>query len=73
MSGTVVDALTYWARSKPDLPAIDFAGDVVTYAELSTWADGVAHDLASRGVTRATESPSSASTVSNGPWLRSPP
>lgn len=52
MSGTVVDALTYWARSKPDLPAIDFAGDVVTYAELSTWADGVAHDLASRGVTR---------------------
>ncbi|MDT2006080.1 long-chain fatty acid--CoA ligase [Rhodococcus opacus] len=51
MSGTVVDALTYWSRSKPDLPAIDFDGDVVTYAELSRWADGVAHDLASRGVT----------------------
>ncbi|PBC53122.1 AMP-dependent acyl-CoA synthetase [Rhodococcus sp. ACS1] len=51
MSGTVVDALTYWSRSKPDLPAIDFDGDVVTYAELSRWADGAAHDLASRGVT----------------------
>lgn len=50
MSGTVVDALTYWSRSKPDLPAIDFDGDVVSYAELSSWADGVAHDLASRGV-----------------------
>ncbi|MEE2060481.1 class I adenylate-forming enzyme family protein [Rhodococcus artemisiae] len=51
MSGTVVDALTYWSRSKPDMPAIDFDGDRVTYAELSRWADGVAHDLESRGVT----------------------
>ncbi|MFZ0715718.1 class I adenylate-forming enzyme family protein [Mycobacterium sp.] len=50
MSGTIVDALTFWARTKPNLAAIDFAGDVVTYAELSRWADGVAHDLASRGV-----------------------
>src|SRR6478735_6326567 len=50
MSGTVVDALTYWSRSKPDLTAIDFDGDAVTYAELAAWADGVAHDLASRGV-----------------------
>ncbi|WP_439032245.1 class I adenylate-forming enzyme family protein [Gordonia terrae] len=50
MSGTVVDALTYWARTVPDQPAIDFAGDVVTYRELDTWADGVAHDLSSRGV-----------------------
>ncbi|RZL83820.1 MAG: long-chain fatty acid--CoA ligase [Rhodococcus sp. (in: high G+C Gram-positive bacteria)] len=51
MSGTVIDALTYWARTVPDQPAIDFAGDVVTYRELDTWADGVAHDLAARGVT----------------------
>ncbi|MGX6510954.1 class I adenylate-forming enzyme family protein [Rhodococcus sp. SJ-2] len=51
MSGTVVDALTYWSRSKPDLIAIDFDGDSITYAELSRWSDGIAHDLASRGVT----------------------
>lgn len=50
MSGTVVDALGYWARTVPDQAAIDFAGDVVTYRELDTWADGVAHDLRSRGV-----------------------
>jgi fatty-acyl-CoA synthase len=51
MSGTVIDALTYWARTVPDQAAIDFAGDVVTYRELDSWADGVAHDLAARGVT----------------------
>lgn len=50
MSGTVVDALTYWARTVPDQVAIDFAGDTVTYRELDNWANGVAHDLASRGV-----------------------
>ncbi len=50
MSGTVIDALTFWARLKPDLVAIDFAGDAVTYAELNAWADGVAHELRSRGV-----------------------
>lgn len=50
MSGTVIDALTYWSRTKPDLPAINFDGDVITYAELARWADGVAHDLAARGV-----------------------
>ncbi|WP_257890813.1 class I adenylate-forming enzyme family protein [Rhodococcus sp. USK10] len=50
MSGTVTDALNYWSRSVPNLPAIDFDGDVVTYSELAGWADGVAHDLASRGV-----------------------
>ncbi|MFW0785237.1 AMP-binding protein [Gordonia sp. CPCC 206044] len=50
MSGTVIDALTYWARTVPDQPAIDFAGDVVTYRELDTWADGVAEDLTARGV-----------------------
>ncbi|AZG47693.1 class I adenylate-forming enzyme family protein [Gordonia insulae] len=51
MSGTVIDALTYWAKIVPDQAAIDFAGDVVTYRELNTWADGVAHDLDDRGVT----------------------
>lgn len=45
MSGTVVDALTWWARTQPDQVAIDFDGEEVTYRELSTWADGVAADL----------------------------
>ncbi|WP_109529527.1 MULTISPECIES: class I adenylate-forming enzyme family protein [Nocardia] len=48
---SVIDALTYWARVIPDQPAIDFAGDIVTSRELDTWADGVAADLAARGVT----------------------
>ncbi|WP_433506240.1 class I adenylate-forming enzyme family protein [Pseudonocardia halophobica] len=50
MSGTVVDALTWWVRTVPDHPAIDFDGDVVTYAELDTWSDGVACGLRDRGV-----------------------
>ncbi|MGV0834342.1 class I adenylate-forming enzyme family protein [Mycolicibacterium thermoresistibile] len=50
MTGTVVDALTYWARTKPTMTAIDFAGDEVTYAQLAAWADAVAHDLAAGGV-----------------------
>ncbi|MCZ4548509.1 class I adenylate-forming enzyme family protein [Gordonia rubripertincta] len=50
MSGTVNDALTYWARAVPEQVAIDFAGDEVTYHELGSWIDAVAHDLTSRGV-----------------------
>ncbi|MFC5747199.1 class I adenylate-forming enzyme family protein [Actinomadura rugatobispora] len=50
MSGTVVDALSWWARSTPDFVAIDFDGDRVTYAQLDTWADGVAAGLAADGV-----------------------
>lgn len=50
MSGTVIDALTWWARNIPDRPAVDFDGDVVTYRELQTWADGVAADLRESGV-----------------------
>ncbi|TQM69728.1 fatty-acyl-CoA synthase [Actinomadura hallensis] len=50
MSGTVADALTWWARTTPDFVAIDFDGDPVTYAELNTWADGVAATLRSDGV-----------------------
>ncbi|MBH0781049.1 class I adenylate-forming enzyme family protein [Nocardia bovistercoris] len=47
---SVIDALTYWARAVADQPAIDFAGDVVTYRDLDNWADGVAADLTARGV-----------------------
>lgn len=45
MSGTVVDALTWWARTVPDQPAIDLSGDLCTYAELDSWSDGVAAAL----------------------------
>ncbi|KAA9156780.1 acyl--CoA ligase [Amycolatopsis acidicola] len=50
MSGSVTDALTWWARTNPDLVAIDFDGDEVTYRELNSWADGVAADLLAAGV-----------------------
>ncbi|ETD31363.1 class I adenylate-forming enzyme family protein [Williamsia sp. D3] len=50
MSGTVIDALSYWARAVPEQVAIDFAGDELTYRELSSWVEGVAHDLTARGV-----------------------
>ncbi|MFV2177601.1 class I adenylate-forming enzyme family protein [Actinomadura sp. LOL_016] len=50
MSGTVNDALVWWARVTPGAVAIDFDGDAVTYRELSVWADGVAADLRARGV-----------------------
>ena len=46
MSGTVIDALTWWARISPEQIAIDFDGDPVTYEQLNTWADGVAAMLA---------------------------
>ncbi|MBN9792569.1 long-chain fatty acid--CoA ligase [Pseudonocardia sp. TMWB2A] len=52
MSGTVVDALTWWARTVPHHPVIDFDGDVVTYAELDSWSDGVATGLRERGIGR---------------------
>ena len=52
MSGTVIDALTWWARTTPDLVAIDCDGDEVSYRELNTWADGVASRLIDAGVER---------------------
>jgi fatty-acyl-CoA synthase len=45
VSGTVVDALTWWARIEPNRVAVDFDGDAVSYHELNIWADGVAADL----------------------------
>ena len=50
MSSTVADALIYWARTKPDVTAIDFDGDRISYAELDSWADGVGHLLLAHGV-----------------------
>jgi fatty-acyl-CoA synthase len=50
VSGTVIDALTWWARISPDAIAIDFDGDAVMYEQLNTWADGVAAMLAGSGV-----------------------
>jgi fatty-acyl-CoA synthase len=50
MSETVADALWYWSRAVPDQVAVEFVGDAVTYAELNTWADGVAASLVADGV-----------------------
>ncbi|BBZ05669.1 acid--CoA ligase [Mycolicibacterium chitae] len=50
MSGTVVDALSWWARTKPDQVAIDFDGDELCYRELNNWANGVAGRLRDVGV-----------------------
>lgn len=52
MSGTITDALNWWARTKPDLIAIDYEGDEVSYRELNGWADGVGADLRTAGVQR---------------------
>ncbi|GAA4548825.1 class I adenylate-forming enzyme family protein [Pseudonocardia xishanensis] len=50
MSGTVVDALRWWVHTVPGHPAIDFDGDVLDYAALDGWSDGVAHRLRDTGV-----------------------
>jgi fatty-acyl-CoA synthase len=50
MSGSVVDALVWWARMMPDHVAVDFEGDEVTYGQLDAWANGVALDLRASGV-----------------------
>jgi fatty-acyl-CoA synthase len=50
MSGTVNDALVWWARVVPDAVAVDFDGDAITYRALSSWADGVAAELRAKGV-----------------------
>ncbi|GAA2454587.1 long-chain fatty acid--CoA ligase [Actinomadura vinacea] len=50
MSGSVNDALVWWARVAPDAVAIDFDGDAIGHRALSGWADGVAADLRAKGV-----------------------
>jgi fatty-acyl-CoA synthase len=50
MSGTINDALVWWARITPDSVAVDFDGDAITYRALSGWADGVAAELQAKGV-----------------------
>lgn len=50
MSATVINALNFWSRTKPDFAAIDFDGAVLSYAELNTWVGCIASDLTTRGV-----------------------
>ncbi|MDT2006092.1 long-chain fatty acid--CoA ligase [Rhodococcus opacus] len=51
MSGSVIDAAAWWSQTVPDQTAIDFDGDVVSYAQLGEWVDGVAAWLQDNGVT----------------------
>lgn len=51
MTALVTDGLAYWARNRPDFPAMVFDGtDTVTYGALANWTDGAAHALAMRGL-----------------------
>jgi fatty-acyl-CoA synthase len=49
-TGTVNDALRWWARTAGDHPAVDQRGDVVTYRDLESWVTRVARRLAEAGV-----------------------
>jgi fatty-acyl-CoA synthase len=50
MSGTVADALVWWARTVPDLCAVDFDGEQINYRDLNRWAEGAAAALLGMGV-----------------------
>ncbi len=47
---TINDAIYWWARVSPELVALDFDGDRVTYREYHDWSERIAADLISRGV-----------------------
>lgn len=50
MTATIGSALTWWARSKGDQPAMIVGADTVTYRELHYWSGRVARHLADAGV-----------------------
>jgi len=47
---TIHSALQWWAKSRPDTPALVLGGDRVTYAELIPWVERVAERLIELGV-----------------------
>jgi fatty-acyl-CoA synthase len=47
---TIHSALQWWAKSRPDTPALVQGGDRLTYAELAPWIERVAARLVDRGV-----------------------
>lgn len=51
MSATVSHALRWWARTKPDAPALAVGGRELSYGELENWTSRVAESLDERGVT----------------------
>ena len=51
MTFTVSRAIKWWAWDKPGRVALNYEGEVVTYAELYAWASRVAAWLARQGVT----------------------
>lgn len=47
---TIPSALQWWAKSRPDTPALVLGEDRLTYAELTPWVDRVAARLIALGV-----------------------
>ncbi len=47
---TIPSALAWWARSRPDTPALVLGEDRLSYAELTPWIDRVADRLIALGV-----------------------
>ena len=50
MAATVGSALTWWARTKGDQPAVRVVDDVTTYRELAEWSSRLARRLVESGV-----------------------
>lgn len=52
MAQTLPDAIAWWARMRPDQPAVVLDGDTLTYAEYKAWSDRVAAMLIADGLAR---------------------
>ena len=50
MAQTLSDALAWWARMRPEQPAIILHGESLPYGELKAWSDRVAAMLIAEGV-----------------------
>jgi fatty-acyl-CoA synthase len=50
MTAQVTDPISWWAKERPDQPAIVFDDDAVSYAELDAWLNRVAAHYAETGV-----------------------
>lgn len=50
MTATVGSALSWWARSRGDQPAVHVGADAVTYRDLLHWSSRLARQLADAGV-----------------------
>jgi fatty-acyl-CoA synthase len=50
MAQTLASAIAWWARMRPDQPAIVLNGEALTYAEYKDWSDRVADYLIKQGL-----------------------